>query len=225
MPGPCTSPRPGRLTRSSPPTWASTGPPCVSECRVTGNGRGVAAVAPSAAGTAAGRARSPAGTRGRPGRARTGSGPSGSAKSTASPGGAYGSPRVTAELREGACGSTRSGSPALCGRSLSLASACVDASAPPSRTRQPHRFRTCSSGTSPSPIRGGNTWATSRISRSRAGVPPSRDRTGVPQPQGRRLVHRRPHAHQPGRRLTADGGLDPWRAADAVDIWSIAVPR
>ncbi|MFI1524490.1 IS3 family transposase [Kitasatospora cineracea] len=36
MPWPCTSPRPGRRTRTSPPTWTSTGRRCVSGCCGTG---------------------------------------------------------------------------------------------------------------------------------------------------------------------------------------------
>lgn len=58
--------------------------------------------------------------------------------------------------------STRSGSPGSCGRSTSSGSACADASAPPSPT--------CSGGTSPPPSPDANSWATSRISRSRAGI-------------------------------------------------------
>jgi len=71
-------------------------------------------------------------------------------------GGAYGSPRVTAELRGKGGGSTKSGSPGSCGRSPSPESSCADACAPPSRTRPPHRLRTCSSGTSPPPNWGRN---------------------------------------------------------------------
>lgn len=74
-----------------------------------------------------------------------------------------------------------------------------------SRTRQPHPSLTCSSGTSPPPRPGANTWATSRIFRSRTGS------SSISRPSWTASAARSsagpcpPHAHQPGRRRTADG--------------------
>ncbi|MFF9128503.1 IS3 family transposase [Streptomyces sp. NPDC014889] len=63
-------------------------------------------------------------------------------------GGAYGSPRVTAEFREkGLRVNEKRIARVMRTFSITPASACAEVSAPPSGTRQPHSFRTCSSGT------------------------------------------------------------------------------
>ncbi|MQY40280.1 hypothetical protein SRB17_83120 [Streptomyces sp. RB17] len=77
-------------------------------------------------------------------------------------GGAYGSPRVTAELRQkGLPVNEKRVARVMRAFSITGASVCADASAPPSSTRPPRWFRTCSSGTSPPRNRAGNTWGTS----------------------------------------------------------------
>lgn len=50
----------------------------------------------------------------------------------------------------------------------------------------------------------------------RRGIPLPGHRAGLLQPQGRGLVHRRPHAHRPGRRRATDGRRDPRRPDRAI---------
>jgi len=127
--------------------------------------------------------------------------------------GAYGSPRVTAELRENGRQVNHKQvarvmrTHAIAG--IRLRRRVRTTIAEPAAQQIPDLFR----GTSPPPNRAASTWATSRTAPGRRPVPQSGDRPGLLQPQGRRLVHRRPHAHHAGRRRPAYGRRHPRQPA------------